>query len=132
MLPFTTIFVLPRLVRKLGCDLIFNPADLPVPTDLPQLFLFDWPYAAYPQSSAWQLGSSIDKVKRYFKYYLFLRYIRYIDIVIAQGHALRSRLMNLYDFTKISIVPNAVSIDNLGTIDHIEMDRFSETAFWER
>ncbi len=113
LLPFTNAFVLPGLARKLSCDLVFNPADLPIPTDLPQLFLFDWPYAAYPESVAWRRGGLMDIAKRRFKYYLFRKYLKFIDVMIAQGPALRERLVRLYGFEAIPVVPNAVSIDNI-------------------
>lgn len=113
LLPFTNAFVLPKLARSLRCDLVFNPSDLPIPTGLPQLFLFDWPYAAYPESIAWKRGSLIDIAKRRFKYYLFRKYLKFIDIMIAQGPALRASLMRLYGFEAIPVVPNAVSIDNI-------------------
>jgi glycosyltransferase involved in cell wall biosynthesis len=116
LLPLTTAFVLPGLVRRLGCDLVFNPADLPIPSDLPQLFLFDWPYAAYPNSIAWNRGSFTDIAKRRLKYCLFRRYLRFIDVIIAQSPALRKRLMHLYGVNDIPIVPNAVSIDNFDLI----------------
>lgn len=113
LLPFTTAFVLPKVVSRLGCDLIFNPADLPIPSRLPQLFLFDWPYAAYPDSIAWKRGSFFDITKRRLKYYLFRKNLRFIDVLIAQGPALRERLIRLYGIDNIPIVPNAVSIDNI-------------------
>lgn len=113
LIPLTTAFVLPRLVRRLGCDLVFNPADLPIPSDLPQLFLFDWPYAAYPDSIAWKRGGIVDTLKRRFKYYLFRRYLSFVNVLIAQGPALRDRLIRLYGVNNIPIVPNAVSIDNI-------------------
>jgi glycosyltransferase involved in cell wall biosynthesis len=113
LLPFTTAFVLPGLVRRLGCDLVFNLADLPIPSGLPQLFLFDWPYAAYPDSIAWKRGGFVDTTKRRLKYYFFRRYLQFIDVLIAQGPSLRERLMHLHGINNIPIVPNAVSIDNI-------------------
>ena len=117
LLPFTNALVLPKLARRLNCDLVFNPADLPIPTSIPQLFLFDWPYAAYPTSSAWGLGGVMEVVKRRIKYHLFLKYIKFIDVMIAQGPALRNRLTQLYGFDNIQVVPNAVSIDNISPIN---------------
>ena len=115
LLPLTTTFVLPRLVRRLGCDLVFNPADLPIPSDLPQLFLFDWPYAAYPDSIAWKRGGVVDTSKRRLKYHLFRSYLSFVDVLIAQGPALRERLIRLYGINNIPIVPNAVSVNNIDT-----------------
>lgn len=112
LLPFTNAFILPRLMRDLGCDIVFNPADLPIPTESLQLFLFDWPYAAYPDSIAWGRGGLLEIAKRKIKYYIFHRNLRYINRIIAQGPALRQRLSGLYEFEEISIVPNAVSTEH--------------------
>jgi glycosyltransferase involved in cell wall biosynthesis len=113
LLPFTNAYLLPRFLDKEGCDIVFNLSDLPIPTRLPQLFLFDWSYAAFPDSIAWKLGGIRDRLTRKLKLYIFKKNFLYIDVVIAQGEALRQRLMRLYDIANVPVVPNAVSLDNL-------------------
>ena len=113
LLPFTATVALPHIISMLDGDLIFNLSDIPIPSEIPQIFLFDWPYAAYPESIAWHKGSMHDRVKRQVKYILYQRYIKHIDVLIAQGPAIAKRLSDLYGIYDIPIVPNAVSVDNL-------------------
>ena len=112
-LPFTNAYILPRLLKRYGCDIVFNLSDLPIPTRLPQLFLFDWAYAAYTDSIAWRLGGTLERLKRNLKLYIFKKNLIHVDLLIAQGHAIRYRLMQTYGIKNIPIVPNAVSLDNI-------------------
>lgn len=113
LLPLAASTVLPRVIRRHCCDLVFNLADIPIRTRTTQIFLFDWPHAAYPQSPAWERGNFADSVKRRMKLHFFRSYLRYIDVMIAQGPAIRDRLMSLYRIDRMPVVPNAVSLDNL-------------------
>jgi len=114
-LPITFSLILPQYARIFKSDVILNLADIPIPTKTPQLFLFDWSYAAYPNSKAWKLGSSSSILKRKLKFFFFKRYLKYIDILAAQGSAVASRLSKLYNFKDIPIIPNAVSTQNLNS-----------------
>lgn len=119
-LPITFSLILPQYARILKSDVIFNLADIPIPTKIPQLFLFDWSYAVYPNSKAWTLGSSNSVLKRKLKFFFFKRYLKYIDILAAQGPAVASRLSRLYNFKDIPIIPNAVSTQNLNSSNEHE------------
>jgi Xaa-Pro aminopeptidase len=99
LLPFTNEFLLPRFLEEKKCDIVFNLSDLPIPTSKLQLFLFDWSYAAFPDSIAWKLGSTSDKLKRKFKLYIFKKNFSYIDVVIAQGEALSNK--DVFELVKI-------------------------------
>lgn len=113
MLPFTNRFVLPSLVRKLGCDAILTFSDLPIPSPIPQVYLFDWPYAAYPDSPAWRMGGIAAVAKRRVKLHTFRKLLPWIDVFVAQGSAIGERMRDLYGLGRIAVVPNAVSVDNL-------------------
>lgn len=113
MLPLTTRVILPHLIKKLKGDIILNFSDLPIPSVTPQIFLFDWPYAAYPESPAWRRGGLSVYFKRVIKYHFFRKHLSYVDVLIAQGPALRERLQKLYCWDQVPIVPNAVSLENL-------------------
>jgi len=113
LLPAVTALVLPRLIRRGGYDLVLNLADIPIPTETRQVFLFDWSYAAYPESIAWQRAGWGDSLKRQAKLYFFRRYLRFVDVMIAQGPAIRDRLQRLYGISQLRVIPNAVSLDNL-------------------
>ncbi len=105
---------LPRLLRKQRFDLLFNPSDIPTRTKVPQVFLFDWPYAAFPESRAWAMGSLRDRAIRQIKQWLFTGNLGKIEILVAQSDALAERLSALYGHPKIAVVQNAVSFENIG------------------
>jgi len=112
-LPFVNAYVLPYLIKKYNIDVVFNVSDLPIPTSKHQVFLFDWPYAAYPDSKAWSLLDFKGLVVRKAKLYLFKKYLPFVNKLIAQNSALQERLEFLYKINGISIIPNAVSSDSL-------------------
>ena len=113
LLPAVNALVLPSLVRRGGYDLVLNLADIPIPTEIRQVFLFDWSYAAYPESIAWQRAGWADSLKRQAKLHLFRRYLSFVDVMIAQGPAIRDRLQRLYGLSQLRVIPNAVALDNL-------------------
>lgn len=112
--PLTSAFSMPRLAQQKGCRLVFNLSDIPMRTGLPQVFLFDWPYAAFPDSPAWGLSSIKERVVRHAKLFFFKRFLSFIDIMIAQNQVLAERLYQNYQLKTVQVVPNAVSLDNLG------------------
>lgn len=111
-LPFANAVVLPYLIKKHNIDIVFNVSDVPIPTSKHQVFLFDWPYAAYPDSKAWSLLNFKGMVVRKAKLYLFKKYLPFVNKLIAQNNALKKRLELLYKIEGISIIPNAVSFDS--------------------
>lgn len=113
LIPFASTFILPSLAKRTGCDIVFNPGDVPLRTALPQVFLFDWPYAAYPESKAWRLSTIKDRLVRNVKLFLFRHLLSRIDIMVAQSNPLAERLRALYDLQDVRVVPNAVAIENL-------------------
>ncbi len=112
-LPYTYRITLPRLLRKLNINTVFNLADIPITTQTEQIFLFDWPYAVYPESKVWKLMDLKSFLVQKIKLFFFTKNIKYIDKIIAQNDAMKVRLKRLFNFQDISIVPNAVSLDNL-------------------
>ena len=113
LLPFINSFYLPKFILKNSYDCIFNLADIPIPIKSKQIFLFDWSYAVFPDSLAWQRASFINTIRRRLKLFLFQRYVSYIDVVIAQSILIGDRLNALYNFSRLQVIPNAVALDNL-------------------
>ena len=114
LFPFVNHFLFPKLLNDLKIDLLFNMGDIVVPTRIPQLYLFDWAYAIYPESIAWERMDAISYLNRRIKLYFFRKYIKCATDVIAQTNTARERLKSIYGLSNIKIVPNAVSLENLG------------------
>lgn len=110
--PLVNKWILPSIIRTRNCEIVFNLSDIPIPTDIIQIFLFDWSYAAFPESPVWQMMDIRSLLVRKLKLYLFKKYYKYVDVMIAQTPVMKSRLENLYDIKDIEIVPNAVSLEN--------------------
>jgi glycosyltransferase involved in cell wall biosynthesis len=109
----TNVVLLPHLARKLGCKIVFNLADIPIMTGLPQVFLFDWSYAVFPESFALRLGSARERLARWVKLKAFSRLLPFVDLMIAQSAPLAERLRQIYSLQNVDVVPNAVSLENL-------------------
>lgn len=108
-----SLYGLPKLLKKQRFDLLFNPSDIPTRTEIPQLFLFDWPYAAFPDSRAWKMGSLSERVVRHAKQWLFNANLKYINVLIAQSEIIAELLSKIYNHKNIYVVPNALSLDNV-------------------
>ncbi|GHT67100.1 hypothetical protein AGMMS50239_29680 [Bacteroidia bacterium] len=108
-----TFFTVNKINKKYNITLILNLADLIIPTSIKQVYLFDWPYAIYPDSIVWNKMNKKDWILRKFKLFLVKHYISKPSLVIAQTETAKYRLNKIYRINNIEIVPNAVSIDNL-------------------
>lgn len=107
-------FILPKLVKSLNIDVIFNLSDIPIKAkNIKQIFLFDWPYAVYPESIVWKKMDKFSAFERKLKLYFFKRYLPYVTTMIAQTETAKKRLSNIYNLKRIKIIPNAVSLDNM-------------------
>ena len=111
--PFLNSYILPEMIKKLNIDVVFNMADIPIPTKVTQVYLFDWPYAVYPDSVAWKRMLFKDFLVRKIKLVFFRRYLKCASIIIAQTQVICNRLEEIFHLKNVVIVPNAVSIDNL-------------------
>jgi glycosyltransferase involved in cell wall biosynthesis len=103
---------LPKLLREQRCDLLFNPSDIPIPTSIPQVFLYDWPHGAFPESPAIKKLELRDWLIYRAKLFLFTYNLRYIDILAAQTSVIAECLHRLYGHGDIVVIPNAVSLEN--------------------
>jgi|GEM_PF-703771 len=110
--PIWNQLILPRLLHKLKVDVLFNLADMVVPSAVPQVYLFDWPYAVYPDADIWERMPRRERVYRSVKLLFFKKYLRFSKYVIAQTETMRRRLTSLYGISDVSLVGNAVSLDH--------------------
>jgi len=112
MLPVVNSLVLPGLVQRYGCSAVLNLADIPIPSRVQQVLLFDWPYAVYPDSPVWGRMGFRERMPRRLKLRLFRRYLDYVDVTIAQSTVMEARLRSLYQLADVRVVPNAVSLEH--------------------
>jgi len=113
LIPLASAITLPRTARSTSADLVFNLSDIPLRSRLPQVFLFDWPYAAFLDSPAWKLSTRKERAVRHAKLFLFKRFLPFVDVTIAQNEVLATCLHRNYGLSAVRVVPNAVSLDNL-------------------
>lgn len=113
LLPLFYFVWLRILILKYKINVILNFGDIIIPTKTPQVYLFDWAYAIYPESITWARMDFKEKTVRKLKVYLISRYIKLPKVVIAQTDVSRQRLIKYYDPRRIKVIPNAVSLDHL-------------------
>jgi len=112
-LPYIYNIIIPKLLQKLNIDIVFNMSSFGIKTNLKQIFLFQWPYAVYPESIVWKKMDIKSHLIRKTKLFMFKQNLRYIDKMIAQTETMKKRLEKIYNIKNIEIVPNAVSVDNI-------------------
>ena len=122
LFPIVNQFILPWLVRRQKCDLVFNLANAPMPTSVRQVFLFQWSYAAFPRSPVWQMMDFKSWLVRKAKLYFFRKNIKHVDQMIAQTPVMKERLESLYNIRDVEVVPNAVSLNNTRPKDQLTIN----------
>lgn len=114
LFPLLYLMALPRLMRAHKIDLIFNLGDIPIPSNISQVYLFDWSYAVYPESVVWKKMDTKSFLIRRVKLFVFKRWIGQVTAVIAQTEAMKRLLVALYGLENVTVIPNAVSLENMG------------------
>ena len=113
LFPFLNYFVIPKLLKDYNIDSILNLGTIAIPTSIPQLYLFDWPYAVYPNSIVWKRMDIKDYLSRKIKLFVFKKHIKYATTVIAQTKTIKDKLKSIYGLNNIEIIPNAISLENM-------------------
>ena len=110
MVYFRYEFILPKLVKRLNIDIIFNLSDIPIKAkNVKQIFLFDWSYAVYPESIVWKKMDKFSAFERKLKLYFFKKYLPFVTTMIAQTETAKKRLLSIYNMRNIKIIPNISS-----------------------
>jgi glycosyltransferase involved in cell wall biosynthesis len=112
MAPFAYLFMLGRMINRIGADVVFNIGDLIVHTGAKQIYLFDWPYALDVYEKVWAGMKNKDWLIRKVKLALLKHSIHRPDIVIAQTDFIKQRLEEKYALRDVRVVHNAVTLDN--------------------
>ena len=99
-------------LKKNKIDLVFNHGDLIINTAIPQVYLFDWPYAIDVEGVIWKRLPWKDWLKRSVKLRFLRKRLRCPAVIIAQTPVVKRALEKLYNPASVTIVPNAVSLQN--------------------
>ena len=113
LIPITYKYYLPKLIKSLKIDTIFNLADIPIPVkSVKQVFLFDWPYAVYPENYVWKIMDLKSFITKKIKLFYFKLFLSSISDWVVQTNAIKKRLERLYGIKNIKIIPNAVTLEH--------------------
>lgn len=119
-------YYFPKILKEYKIDAILNYGDIVVPGQTPQLYNFDWAYAAYPSGPSWDCLSLSERLLYSTKIYFLKKYLGDATIIMAQTDILAKRLKSLYGINNIHVVPNAVSLDSYRNSDYFDFDLPSE------
>jgi glycosyltransferase involved in cell wall biosynthesis len=119
LFPALYFYELPILLKKLKIDLIFNFGDVIIPSEIPQVYFFDWAYAVYPDDYIWKRMSIKDFIVRKTKVFLISKYISSVKVTIAQTNNIANRLKRFYHLDTVPVIPTPVGFDNCAQ----ELDR---------
>lgn len=101
---------LPRILERERPDVLFSMGSIAYPTRVPQVVLYHWPYAIYPEREIWSRMSWLDRANRGFRRWLFGRRARHASCFAAQTETARARLERIWGLSNVAVVPNAVSL----------------------
>jgi len=101
-----------RVLERERPDLMYAMGSIAYPNRIPQVVLYHWPYAIYPEREVWSRMTPRDRLDRGFRRWLFGRRARYASCFAAQTETARARLERIWGLTNAAVVPNAVSLPN--------------------
>lgn len=113
--------VFPKLLAEHRIDAILNFGDVVIPTDVPQLYNFDWAFAVYRSRGEWQNLSAKERVLYGLKLHFFEAYLSHATIIMAQTDAMRSRLEAQYGLTNVVTIPAAVEHGDGQTVQSCDL-----------
>jgi glycosyltransferase involved in cell wall biosynthesis len=99
-----------RILEEAKPDVLFAMGSIAYPTVVPQLVLYHWPYAIYPEDEVWERMSLADRTSRRIRRWLFGRRAPFASHFAAQTETARLRLERLWGLSNVSVIPNAVSV----------------------
>jgi len=103
-----------KLLKKYKIDLVVNISDIPIRTNINQIFLFDWSYAIYNEDYIWGRLSLKDLIFKKLKKSIFKILRKNISLYLAQTNTAKKRLVQFYKIPdkRIEIFPNSISLDH--------------------
>lgn len=101
--------ILPALIKRYNINAILNFGDIVIPTEIPQVYNFDWAFAVYPDHVSWQRLGYAEKLLYRIKLHYFEAYLSRATIIMAQTEAMKSRLEARYKLNNVVLVPAAAA-----------------------
>lgn len=109
-LPLFYLYKVPRIIRTHRIDAVLNFGDIILPVRVPQVYLFDWAYAVYPESIVWAKMDRASYIRRWVKYYIVRFTLRFATIVVAQTPTMVNRLKSLYGLKRVVLVRSPITL----------------------
>jgi len=109
--PLLYFFVFPRLFRQNNIEIVFNLGDVIIPTEISQIYFFDWAYAVYSEPHIWEKMSIKDLIVRRVKVFMIKKYINKAKIVIAQTNNMIHRLKLYFNLSNVKLIPTPLGIE---------------------
>ena len=91
MQPFIKYFFA-KQIKHLEISKVFSMGNIALPTSKPQLLLFHWAYAVYPEKAIWSNMDFKSYLNRKIRLYLFQKNLKYANTVIVQTKNIEDRL----------------------------------------
>jgi glycosyltransferase involved in cell wall biosynthesis len=110
--PYYYYLWLLAFIRRNRIDVIFNFADIIVPTRTRQIYYFDWPYLIYPESCVWQRMGFKERLIRSMKVKLINSRLLVPTIVLAQTNVVKERLLKYTKARNIRIIHGPIFLPN--------------------
>ena len=98
------------VVAREAPDVLFAMGSIAYPSRVPQLVLYHWPYAIYPEREAWDHMGVRDRLTRRVRRRYFVGRMRFATALAAQTETARGRLERHHGLRNVEVVPNAVSL----------------------
>ena len=111
LMPFLFIFYLRWLINKLKIKKVLNFSDIPINTDINQIFYFDWAFAVYPEKEIWLKLDFNHKVLLRFKLFFYNLLENKVNLFIVQTDVIKKRMLKYYGNRKIKVIGNSVSVN---------------------
>lgn len=121
-------FLMPRVLHRYNIDAILNFGDIVIPTNVPQVYNFDWAFAVYPDHMIWKNMAPLENALFKVKLHFFEAYLPHATIIMAQTDAMKMRLEARHPRSNVVVVPAAAALGDAnaagaGSFD-LPSDRF--------
>lgn len=114
------LFGFNNLINQEKFKAILNFGDIPIRSNVFQVFYFDWSYLIYPNSKIWKMMSYEDWISRKLKARLIKLLLKNINHFIAQTSTSKKRLQEILKIENVTVLNNPYSKfkDEVESVDY--------------